>query len=145
MGPFAEERQNLFTPSEFACGCGCQTSGMALEFMERLFRARQEAGIPFVVTSGRRCPGHNAAVGGAPGSAHLTGHAADIACRTSAARHAILRALFLAGFPRIGIGAGFIHAQCRPGDEPGLAWLYPESGRKTPRNPGVCLTGGTGR
>lgn len=39
---------------------------------------RQHLGIPVVISSGYRSPRLNQAVGGAPGSQHLTGEAADI-------------------------------------------------------------------
>ena len=45
--------------------------------MMALDRARADAGVPFVVTSGWRSVAHNAAVGGAGDSAHLAGHAVD--------------------------------------------------------------------
>jgi len=44
-----------------------------------LDEARHVSGIPYQITSGLRTKEHNAAVGGAPTSAHLTGHAVDIA------------------------------------------------------------------
>ena len=45
--------------------------------MMALDRARADAGVPFVVTSGWRSVAHNAAIGGAGDSAHLAGHAVD--------------------------------------------------------------------
>lgn len=44
----------------------------------------------FEITSGFRCAEHNAAVGGAPASAHLSGVAFDIATNKSSARTYII-------------------------------------------------------
>ena len=67
-----------------------------------LDEARHIAGIPFVV-SGLRTKRRNKEVGGAPNSAHLTGHAADIRCPTSRHRMIMLQALLEVGFRRIGV------------------------------------------
>lgn len=67
-----------FTPSEFACKCGCgfcaPSTGLviALDFFRRVW------GQPVRITSGCRCASHNKAVGGVPSSRHLDGLAADI-------------------------------------------------------------------
>ncbi len=39
---------------------------------------RERVGGPLALSSAYRCPEHNAAVGGVPGSLHLEGSAADI-------------------------------------------------------------------
>ena len=41
--------------------------------------AREKLGMPIICNSGFRCPIHNAKVGGATGSQHMKGEAADIA------------------------------------------------------------------
>ena len=46
--------------------------------LDRLEAIRGHFGAPVRVTSGTRCPAHNDAVGGEPGSMHLIGLAADI-------------------------------------------------------------------
>lgn len=74
---------------------------------------RALVGRPIHITSGYRCPRHNAAVGGVSPSEH-TGddditNAADIACLDSRERHELLRALFTLKVERIGIGKNFIH------------------------------------
>lgn len=48
---------------------------------EVLDPARQKLGMEIIVNSGFRCPIHNAHVGGATGSQHMKGEAADVRCR----------------------------------------------------------------
>lgn len=71
---------SYFNESEFSCPC-CDASGMDETFMERLNAIRHCCGFPFIITSGYRCEKHNRQIGGAPGSAHLDGQAADIYLR----------------------------------------------------------------
>jgi zinc D-Ala-D-Ala carboxypeptidase len=66
-----------FTEDEMRCHCGCRRVEMAPEFIDKLEQLRIEYGRPMAVTSGFRCLEHNAAVGGAEHSAHVTGQAAD--------------------------------------------------------------------
>lgn len=67
-----------FKRREFACKCGCGTSTVDAELLEVVTDVREHFGVPVVITSGHRCAKHNANVGGAKGSMHLTGKAADI-------------------------------------------------------------------
>lgn len=66
-----------FWRREFACRCGCglDTVDAGLLRVCRALRARYG---PVVVTSGCRCAEHNRAEGGADGSMHLLGRAADV-------------------------------------------------------------------
>lgn len=84
------------------------------ELLGKLQRARDIAGIPFVITSGVR-PGDPKAHGG--------GWAADIRCNTSADRLKMLRALMKAGFKRIGIYNKHIHVDVWPDGPPNVAWV----------------------
>lgn len=115
-----------FKESEFYCRCGC---GLCFEYMDEdvprdLDRARGYAGVPFVLTSSIRCKKHNLKEGGSETSSHLPGYAADIECLSSYARYRILHGLKKAGFTRIGIGPGFIHADKDPDKPKELIWLY---------------------
>ena len=112
-----------FKLSEFECPC-CGANEMKTEFVERLDRARDLAGVPFRINSGYRCREHNKAVGGKPSSSHLIGWAADIACLTSSARLKIVRALLDVGFDRIGVAKTFIHVDSDPTKPPGVMWTY---------------------
>lgn len=78
-----------FSRHEFRCR-GCTSSLFCAHFpsdtvdtqlLTILEAVRDHFGQPVTVTSGSRCPPHNARVGGAPRSKHLTGRAADIQVR----------------------------------------------------------------
>ena len=105
-----------FSPEEFRCCCGCGAGieQMDPELLSMLDKAREIAGIPFVLSSAYRCPGHNRAVGGVAQSAHCRGYAVDIRCADSHSRFVILQALFEAGFRRIELAPTWIHADTDP-------------------------------
>ncbi len=69
-----------FTRKEFACPCP-RCGGFPAEPAEQLARAaqalRDQVGRPMPISSGVRCPAHNAEVGGVPTSRHLRGRAMD--------------------------------------------------------------------
>ncbi|ANU80127.1 putative M15 family peptidase [Proteus phage PM 116] len=69
---------NYFKRREFACKCGCGTSTVDYELLQVITDVREHFGKPIIITSGHRCFKHNANVGGARNSMHLTGKAADI-------------------------------------------------------------------
>lgn len=79
-----------FRREEFACKCGRYCDGWPGEMSEILVRAadrlRAHFGAAVTVSSGLRCPKHNANVGGASASRHMTGRAMDfrVAGKTSA-------------------------------------------------------------
>lgn len=67
-----------FNRSEFACSCGCGYDTVDSVLLEALEAIRVHFGQPVTVTSACRCPSHNFDVGGAKGSQHKKGRAADI-------------------------------------------------------------------
>lgn len=71
-----------FKREEFHCKCGKYCNGYPVEpdlGMVRIADAiRERLGAPVRVNSGIRCEDHNRAVGGASGSQHLYGKAADL-------------------------------------------------------------------
>jgi len=113
-----------FDKSEFDCKCQCGANEVKPRLIDMLNAAREDAGIPFTITSGTRCETNNALSGGAPDSAHLNGWAVDIHAVSSRARYTILKALLDAGFTRIGIGSTFIHADCDPDKFKEVVWKY---------------------
>lgn len=68
-----------FAPEEFECACGCGRNEMQPDFIRKLDDLRSRFDFPFVVTSGYRCPDHNAKVSttGRDGP-HTTGRAVDL-------------------------------------------------------------------
>lgn len=66
-----------FKRSEFACRCGCGFDTVDIETLKILTRVREHYNKPLFITSGCRCPKHNAKEGGAPKSYHVQGRAVD--------------------------------------------------------------------
>lgn len=89
-----------FEASEFS-----EPSAMGMEFMIWLDVVREEAGVPFKVTSSYRTHAHNAAVGGAMDSAHcdIPCQAVDLMPASSHDRFRILLAAINKGGVRIGL------------------------------------------
>lgn len=52
-----------FTSDELSCRCGCGLLP-GLDFIDELEDLRKVCGFPFIITSGARCPAHNAEVSG---------------------------------------------------------------------------------
>ena len=78
------KRIRYFTREEFRCKCGGKYCGgfpeAPSETLVRLAEmVREHFGRPMIVTSGLRCPAHNAHVGGVSNSRHLLGKAVDFA------------------------------------------------------------------
>ena len=65
----------------------------------RLEAVRSVFGYPIVISSGYRSPALNAAVGGAPNSAHMTGCAADLIVPGYGTPIAVCQAILGAGIP----------------------------------------------
>ena len=87
-----------------------EIKGLQPELVSLLDKCREEAGVPFSITSGFRTSEENAALPDAvPDSAHLDGLAVDIKCLDSSSRWKIVNAAIKVGFKRIGIGNKFVH------------------------------------
>lgn len=118
-----------FTARELACKCGgrhCRGEYFHdADFLDALERMRADVGLPMTVTSGRRCLGHNRAVGGASRSQHMIAIACDISLMNHDAV-ALARAAVRAGFRGIGFGGSFLHLDMR---ESRTAFHYPEGQR----------------
>lgn len=118
-----------FRIAEFSCRCGCGLDYIEPMLINRLDAAREEAGIPFRITSGVRCVQHNRKVGGKANSAHIAtanvpSMAADIYCATGKDRWLMVGALSAAGFRRIGISSTFIHVDVDDRKPQDVIWTY---------------------
>ena len=113
-----------FDTSEFDCPIAGQGDKMDKNFLKLLDEARHIADVPFRITSGYRCPEHNKAVGGVPGSSHTKFVACDIHCDNSARRYLIVSSLMKVGLRRIGISDNFIHVDMDYDKPQKLIWTY---------------------
>lgn len=104
---------NYFSDSELRCS-HCGENKMQPEFLAQLNKLRETWGKLLILTSAYRCPAHNAAVGGVPGSMHVKGRAVDIAWGTWA-KEAQYSFTLLAStqFNGIGINPQFLHVDNR--------------------------------
>ncbi|GHE20107.1 D-Ala-D-Ala carboxypeptidase family metallohydrolase [Halomonas urumqiensis] len=104
-----------FQRHEFACSCGCGFDTVDSDTLAVLERLRKHFGKPVTITSGCRCPRHNARVGGAPNSQHLRGRAADIQVRDI--NPAEVQLWLIANEPHASVGrySTFTHLDTRSG------------------------------
>lgn len=99
--------------------------------MELLDATRDEVGEPLILNSVCRCRTHNAAVGGAPNSAHLPGsggicRAADIACESDRLRFKLIRFFVQSGVRRMEVTNKHVHidtSAVHPQDVLIVAWI----------------------
>ncbi|WP_238442393.1 D-Ala-D-Ala carboxypeptidase family metallohydrolase [Desulfofalx alkaliphila] len=115
-GPAVQKRRLTanFKEGEFACPC-CGRLKINIRLVHLLERLRSGLGnYPVVITSGYRCPQHNRRVGGATGSEHVLGNAADIRVQGTAPEKVASAAEGL-GFPGVGRYSSFTHVDVRLG------------------------------
>lgn len=113
-----------FGDNEFRrCSPSCEPGDMYPETMNKVEKARELAGIPFVLSSAYRSAAWDKSKGRSGTGAHTLGRAVDIRCNDNT-RFIILKALIEAGFRRIGIAKTFIHADDSPDHKQNIAWLY---------------------
>lgn len=103
-----------FSPEEFErCVPSCSIEQMDSSFMEWLDRARELAGIPFVLNSAYRSSEYDKAKGRTGVGYHTFGRAVDVRCLDGISRAAIVCALLDCGFS-VGIHNRFVHVDNRP-------------------------------
>lgn len=121
-----------FSIDEFRCGCGCGLNLIDHQFVTELDELRHRLGFSLPITSGFRCPDHNARVSstGRTGP-HTTGRAADLGVDRARA-YEVLQTALLMKFTGIGVkqhGASrFIHLDNLPngqGQPRPTVWSYP--------------------
>jgi len=110
-----------FSREEFSCPC-CSGNKIDYIFVGKLEELRIAYGKPLVINSGYRCRDHNAAIGGAAKSKHISGIAVDLKVMTGKERFEILRLALQLGFTGIGIANSFVHLDIRNGC--GIVWNY---------------------
>lgn len=103
-----------FTVREFACQDGADTVLIDLDLVTILQAIRNKLNAPITITSGYRTETHNANVGGASGSFHTKGRAADIVVtgKTTAQVAACAETVGALGILRY-ITDGFVHVDTR--------------------------------
>lgn len=122
-----------FSEAELACQCGCNRQEMVPSFMEKLETLRIAFGKPMPVSSGYRCPMHNAQAShtGLAGP-HTTGMAVDILISGKDAYHLLALAISH-GFTGIGLSqrgahnSRFLHLDMiepGPGRPRPTVWTY---------------------
>lgn len=89
-----------------------EVAGLENELVAKLDTARHVAGVPFIITSGRRTVDENEKATGVDRSAHIKGLAVDLRLEDGPAslnRFLIVNALLQAGFKRIGVYNAHVH------------------------------------
>jgi len=118
-----------FIRSEFVCPC-CKTEFMDWEFLSMIDSAREDACVPFKITSGYRCTkhqqelreqGYETAHNTSP---HELGVACDIYVPSTKNRFLILDSLMYVGFNRFGLGSNFIHVDRDLSRNGARIWVY---------------------
>lgn len=119
-----------FTRAEFACKCGCKFASPDPALVAGLQALRDALDKPVIITSGCRCAKHNAAAGGAKGSMHVAGKAADIRVAGMGARELYEAAVRVPQFRGFGVdlARGFVHVDVR---DVTARWMY-QGGRTIP-------------
>ena len=122
-----------FTREDFRCRCGCDASEIDVDFVAALQRIREKFRKAMPITSGYRCPVHNASVSstGLRGP-HVTGKAADVAVMNADALELVRIALQDPAITGVGIAqrgapdSRFIHLDALdPGNYPRpTMWSY---------------------
>lgn len=92
------------------CSPKCELSELNECVKDGVIMAQQMAGFQFTITSAYRSQAYERSKGRKGTSSHCKGLAVDISTRDSHTRFKVVAALLYAGWPRIGIGKTFVHA-----------------------------------
>ena len=107
-----------FINDEFRCKC-CEelpVGGMSTKLLDLLDDLRDKVGKSVFVSSGYRCPSHNASSGGVKGSYHTLGMASDIFV-IGLLPIELAKICVDVGFTGIGVYDTFVHVDVRDSDE----------------------------
>ncbi|MCL2828368.1 MAG: D-Ala-D-Ala carboxypeptidase family metallohydrolase [Oscillospiraceae bacterium] len=119
-----------FTVREFRCRCNRHDDVRICDDLVRFLQAiRTALGVPVTISSGHRCAAHNRAVGGASGSFHLQGRAADFTAvgRTPEQVAIAAERVGAPGIIRYTGNRNFVHIDTRPN----RYWATDHNGRVT--------------
>ena len=97
---------------------------MSKKLLMMLDLVRDKFDKPIHINSGFRTEAWNEKVGGVPGSSHIKGLAADLACDKSSDRFDLVNCLLDVGFNRIGIAKNFIHVDIDTDKAQNVIWTY---------------------
>lgn len=100
-----------------------EVAGLDAHLVALLDQAREQAALPFVITSGCRTADANTDAGGVQDSAHLRGLAVDLACGGGLERYRIVKALLGVGFNRLGIYDHHVHADIDASLPQSVIWI----------------------
>ncbi len=118
-------KYQYFTERDFrAATPGCKMKDMDPVFLHALDVARFHAGVPFIINSAYRTVEHEESRGRDGSSSHTKGVAVDLKAQNSRSRFRIIEGLIKAGFTRIGIHEGFIHADMDSNKDEQVTWVY---------------------
>lgn len=101
-----------FKLREFQCKDGSQLVKVDSQLLNKLQQLRDLIKKPIIITSGYRAPAYNKRVGGASGSQHLLGKAADIKV-SGISQNQLAKLAEQVGFNGIGIYKTFVHVDVR--------------------------------
>ena len=76
----SDGKPSHFHKDETKCHCGCEGNEVSQRLLDKMEEQRIIINHPFIIHSWYRCPEHNAQIGGAKSSGHLTGEAVDFRC-----------------------------------------------------------------
>ena len=99
-----------------------EIKGLKPELVEMLDKAREIAGIPFIITSGFRTPEHSTYVGGFANDPHTTGSAVDLKLKNKNDRFLIINSWIKAGGNRFGDEVDHVHLDIDKTKEQNFCW-----------------------
>lgn len=105
-----EDLQKLSELNLRYCNPPCSVSDLNSKLVDRLILAQKMCGEQFIITSGYRSQPYERSKGRKGTSSHCKGLAVDLSAINSHLRFKIVAGLLYAGFPRLGVGKTFIHA-----------------------------------
>lgn len=111
-----------FELDDFTCKCGCGQNHIEPYFVEVLDKYRELVDRPFIISSGYRCPEHDATYGGKGN--HPSGLAADIVTPDSSFRYNLLYYARDLDIKRVGIAHNYTHVDIWGSAPQMLVWVY---------------------